>query len=648
MAMLLVGSIGWGDLALLALDRLPSAKASLDAIVRKEFGLPLRAAIGIALFLAVGGVVVAAELAYLPFLYGWFVLGALVALARRARSTRFHLTVATRPILRVVVLVVVSLVVAAVAYGPAIDGPYNANDDDAAYLYLAQRLLSTGGLIDPFNMRRISSYGGGELLQALALGTSGNSAGRGIEWFFFALLATALVVRSARRRGAALAIAVIGLLLVLGDPVGIWANVAPTFSGVALTVALLQLLAVARRTADLRLYAIAGLFIAALLSLRLEFALPGGIALVLTALSEQRLRQRLTAIGTAAGCGVVALIGWALALDASSGTLLFPLESGNWNTTFPWRDPAISATVARLDFLRGELATDRFGLEVAASLAVSLVLLVRVRRHRARDELRPGALVLMFASIGCLLQTIVETSALSGGTFADIGRYDAPTACACLLIAIDLVWQTATSAAPALSQTPPAPVPHRPTTLALGAVIAVGLLLATIGEPLGVYRAALPHDLRTAGSILDGSSGFVDRWSGLRPLYTKINNLVAPGSRLLAAVDQPGLLDAKRFNFATLDVVGAASPTPGIPVFSGGLAVVRYLRRLGYNGVVASATQASGLYSFASWQANETSGIYDYRVMARYFIAWSKDLSQIRHDPAVSAHQAGTLVLLTW
>ena len=32
---------------------------------------------------------------------------------------------------------------------------FNINDDDPAYVYLADRLLHTGGLIDPFNQRRI-------------------------------------------------------------------------------------------------------------------------------------------------------------------------------------------------------------------------------------------------------------------------------------------------------------------------------------------------------------------------------------------------------------------------------------------------------------------------------------------------------------
>jgi hypothetical protein len=648
MTLLAVGSVGWGDITLRAGDRLARRAPQLRPIIVEEFGLPMQAAIGIALFLAVGGIAVAAELAYLPLLYGWFVVGTVAAVGLRARRGHFRFTLGRRPLARTALLVAVSLAVAWVAYGPAVDGPYNANDDDAAYLYLAQRLISTGGMIDPFNMRRISSYGGAELFQALVLGTAGNSAGLAVEWFFFALLCVALVVRHARRPGAVLAVAIIGLVLVLGRPVGIWANVAPTFSGVALTIALLQLLAVARRDGDARLYGLGGLFLAGLLSLRLEFALPAGVALMLSALTEPGVRRRLGALRAAAACGVVGIAGWAVALQASSQTPLFPLFSGTWNTSFPWRNPAISSATSLLEFLRGELATDRFGAELAASVAVALALIMLTRRLGVADRPRAGALVLCFAVVGCLLEVVVETKALSGGTFADIGRYDAPNGLACVLVALDLIWQT-TTRAPALPQADMATIARKsPNAFAFGAGTAIVLLFATVGEPLGVYRAALVHDVRSANATLRGSSGFGDRWAYLRGYYDEVNQLIPRHAKLLAAVDQPALLNASRFDFATLDVVGAASPAPHIPILAGGLAVVAYLRRLGYTGVVASVTEATGLYSYKSWEKNETSGIPDYRVEARYFLAWGRDLSGISHHPGITAHHVGTLLLLTW
>ena len=195
--------------------------------------------------LAFGGVAVAANVAYFNVLVAWLVLGAVVAIAYRARRLRqWRPTVLVRT--HSVLVALSTGIVVLAAFGSAMTGPFNANDDDAAYLYLAQRMLSTGGLIDPFNMRRINSYGGAELFQELALRT-GNAAGLGIEWFFFTHLTVALVVGSTRRRFAPLLIVIVGLGLVIGDPVGTWANVAPTFSGAALSLALLRILILARR-----------------------------------------------------------------------------------------------------------------------------------------------------------------------------------------------------------------------------------------------------------------------------------------------------------------------------------------------------------------------------------------------------------------
>jgi hypothetical protein len=45
----------------------------------------------------------------------------------------------------------------------------NGNDDQAAYLIFPKKILGSGTLIDPFSMRRITTYGGHSFLQALAI-----------------------------------------------------------------------------------------------------------------------------------------------------------------------------------------------------------------------------------------------------------------------------------------------------------------------------------------------------------------------------------------------------------------------------------------------------------------------------------------------
>ena len=130
-----------------------------------------------------------------------------------------------------------------VSLGLAIGFPfYNVDDDDAGYIYLARRLLDTGGLLDPFNTRRLTAYGGSTLYQSLFLNVSGNSSVRGFEWTFAALLLVLVAIRTVRRRWWALGAFVVGAGILVGTGSGPLQNLSPVFSASALSLGVYQLL----------------------------------------------------------------------------------------------------------------------------------------------------------------------------------------------------------------------------------------------------------------------------------------------------------------------------------------------------------------------------------------------------------------------
>ncbi|HTZ10710.1 MAG TPA: hypothetical protein VMB72_16675, partial [Acidimicrobiales bacterium] len=143
--LLVAGSGGWGNAVVRALRRLGWEAA--PAVVRP----PLQLSLGMALFLAVGGVLVALDLAWFWVLVAWHLIGlallgrALLDVARRRAWPRLP------PLVSSVALGAVAIVVIllSLAYGVTVSVD-NMNDDDGAYIYLAQRLLHTGGMIDPF------------------------------------------------------------------------------------------------------------------------------------------------------------------------------------------------------------------------------------------------------------------------------------------------------------------------------------------------------------------------------------------------------------------------------------------------------------------------------------------------------------------
>lgn len=639
-----LGSYGWGDAVIRRLWR--------DEPAPEDLTVALRITVGLALFMALGGFAVALGVARFGELLGWQLVGiAIAALTAATRLRRGRPRWQLRGAWQFGSLAVLGGFVAYLAFGVAATGPSNVYDDDPGYLYLAQRLLSTGGLIDPFNMRRITSYGSAELFQAMTLRVGGNSWGLLVEWFLFPLLLLALVVGRARRPFAPVALAVLGLGLVLVRPVGVWSNVAPTFSGTVLTVATLQLLAPVRRDeVPWGRYALCGLLLAASLSLRLEFCLVAGLVVVLVALTRLKWRDALACIALAAGVFLVGIAGWAVALQRSSGTLLYPFIAGNWNTAFPWNNAAVHTARQYLDRFAHQLTVNGLGWMLAGSLAILAALLV-YRRFAVGARKRDSALaVLGFAVVGCVVELAVETTSLTGANAADIGRYSIPSALACLLYAMDVAWRSLTPerGVPAPNGAVPGPsVAAVFARVGLGVLALAGFALALEVTPAG-YASRLSAQASEAAGVLGGTHPIVERWAGVRPQYQRLNRLVPRGSYVLAAVDTPAFLDFSRYRFATLDIAGATSPPPHLPIFGSAPAAIAYLRHLGIDGIVASSTRTGGLYSERPWSADLHSGIYDYQVLGRYFVAWANLLDAFEHDPQVTVTRVHTLIYLSF
>jgi hypothetical protein len=534
----------------------------------------------------------------------------------------------------------------------------NANDDLSAYLYLAQRLLSTGGLVDPFNVRRLDSYGGAELFQALVLRVSGNSSGLGTEWFFFALLLVALVVRTVRRRAVLPLLVVVGIGVVCVRPVGVWANVAPTFSGAALTLALLQVLQGSRRgVGDRGRFMVCGLLLAALLSLRLEFFVTAVVTCLLTPLCIVRGRAGLVALRSLATSFGLSFVGWAVALGISSGTFLFPLVSGNWTSSALWDDPSVHSLGQYLH--RFVLGAEQDHWDLAILGAVALVGLVVVSARSlvrfALDERRAltvSATVLGIAALGCAVSLLGETVTLTGAAARDIGRYAAPSALACLLFGLEITYDAATSARRA-DTSGVALARWRPVTFGAGAlVLGLWLFAAFLGAPLSFYvEATSPTSPFLGGTpraewssgirLISGEQVLGDNYVLRRHPYAVLNTVVPRGADVLAAVDDPGLLDFARFTFTTLDIPGAASPAPGFPLHGGANALVGYLRARGINGIVALSPRSEGLYNRSQWEAALHDGIYNFEATARNFLAWDSDLRELNSQFRASVRHVG-------
>jgi hypothetical protein len=661
--LLVLGSWGWGRAGTVALRR-AGWKAVTDAI-----GPPLQILLGVSMFVSVGGFLVAVGVATFSILIGWHVVGALfmvvpliTALQRGPRIRLRTALVATGAAIAAIALFLLSLTV-------AIRPLYNLNDDDAAYIYLAKRLLSTGGLIDAFNQRRITSYGGNSLYHALFLHVAGTSSVRGYEFVFAALILVLATVGTIKRRWLLPGAFLVGVGVLLGHGTGAVLNVSPTFSVAGLSLGAYQLLRHVRVPPDDEqplLYVVIGLFLAGVLALRFTFLLSVAIAVVIVVVVV-RGRRAITPLAIAAGSTVIAVSGWAIALLRSSATPLFPLISGNYNSTWPGaHDPMIKGLNRYAHLFGNTFNSNDVGIVALLSAVTALALVFLTRRQSL------SMLVLFGAGIGCLAQLAALVYVFSGSDIGNIARFEGPSTLACGLLAVDTLWLRTDERVRRTASGPEGrPGKWRvqgalrrldPTRLEVSArnmrrlfvssvmtVVLVVLAGLTFGYSVPSWRSwfdATRSGIHAGYEVAAHSQGFVDRYAKVAPQYRRLNALVPPGAKVLAAVTYPALLDFSKYQFATLDLVGGASPPPHMPFFVGAQAKVAYLRALGYQYIVAVSPQEPGLYQLRSWLNNYRGSVYAYRAWTPYFVDWQSTVNDLERNGHFSVRYSGSLALI--
>lgn len=646
-ALLFLGAGGWGTAAVRALRRAGWDKA------RDEIGPALQLVLGVCLFLVVGGVLVACDLARFDVLVAWHLVGVVLLLTRAGVVAKRLRTLDVASVLLGLAAAAVGVVLVLLSVGIAIGSPYyNVFDDDAAYVYLAKRLVSTGGLIDPFNARRMTSYGGATLYQSLFLHVLGNSSLRGFEFTFASLLLIVVTVGTMKRRWLALGTLVVGLGVLLGHGIGPVQNLSPTLSAAALSLGAYQLLGKVRSSSEADqpwLYVVIGLVLGGILALRFYYLVSVAVAAVV-AIIVARGRRSVKPIILVGGVGIVSVSGWAIALYRSSRTPLFPLFEGNYNPSYPvGPNPVSSGFSSYAHQVWTVVKGDDVGWVALGCIAIALGALVLGVWDRQ------VMVVLLAAGIGCLIQMFIFTVIFSGFAAIEIDRFEGPSTLACGLFAVGALWPRRGPPAPSrrarhlAADTPPrsAAVPWR--ALAPGAltlVLLLGLATVMFGGTVGVvWRSSTTH-IRSGFEVLRGSIGFPDRYTEVEPEYAQLNAAVPRGARVLAAVDYPTLLSFSRYQFATLDLAGSASPAPHMPYFAGATAKVDYLRHLGYDYIVADSETERGLYQLKPWQDDLRSPRYNYRAWAPYFIDWMSSIRSLEHDDGQAVRYFGSLALI--
>lgn len=483
-----------------------------------------------------------------------------------------------------------SVTVMFVAAARAITHPWNACDDDLAYLYLVRRIWFIGDLDDPFNNRRLVSSGLGSLLQSLSMGPIGENALHTLNQITGSALLVTLALAAASNRNRLLLLATT-LILTSIDPGYGQVNSSPTLLLLAIgAIALYEVFHSSR--APMRPFSTSLQVVvlsAGLLALIRPYA---GLALavfaVWLALTEAELRPAFTMRFLAAS--VMLASPWLAMGVRDVHTPLFPVFSGVANPAFPLDGRVEGIPIAETLRIAGrDLLNSRVGL----FLVVCLVMVLCLHAAEATVPWRRRLAVLYGAatvSSVVFLATLTVLFRRSGVPNSYV-RFWVPIL---LASGIAVLYFSVTSA----GDSPPA-------IRRLISFGHVGLVTTLISVPM----LNLATDTReTVVKVINGDLSTIveaDRYASVRADYESVRASIEPRRTALTAVNFPHLLLARSHHILTLDIPGANAPRGRFPVRGSFDKKLEWLRRQDVDLLIVHPPSIPGgescLYSREPW-----------------------------------------------
>ncbi|HZL18430.1 MAG TPA: hypothetical protein VFG23_11865 [Polyangia bacterium] len=573
----------------------------------------LRTAWGLALTVAVGGLLCFCGVARCSVLLVWIFGGIALALRemlvvdwpwRQGRRPWAELPFGWEAFL-VAGIVVVALYVYVGSTARAIPNP---SDDWPAYLPFIRRLLQAGTFVDPFSVRRMAAYGGQSYLQAMTLIVVGNAQIQTFDGGICLLLVLGLVLgfaREARNVSWMVLVLVCVVVLLLPDN---RVNSASEMSGVVGFVAAWRTMVLVERNGlrGFRASLLSALPIAAVATLRQSYlpvvAAMLGALLLRGAREDERWRARGRHFGQVALLVGACLLPWAALAFRSNHTFLFPFFHGNYDPAYAGIT-APSSWVVRLRFYFGALFhTDP--IRTMPLLLLAGPAIAAGANRRACLGLWAGTMV----AFAILALSLPDSDAYT------IARYDFAYVVA-FAIAIGL----------AASENAPKTVSSRDLTT-FGLVIA-SLALQIYGNYASGLRT-LNIPIERIGAMAGAAPSPLESMpEGER----KMQEAVPPGARLMVMIERPYLLNFARNQVWLLDQPGAVSPSPGIPLRAGGEKVADYLVGQGIRYLAFSRPDRANqpLYSRPHWKGQLNGSTRIWRIVAPLYLSTFDAVDQI-------------------
>jgi hypothetical protein len=587
------------------------------AIKRPEFddlGWGLTAAWGMAVTLAIGGFLMMLSLAKAPILTGVVLLGAALAAynalgsklladpaakkGKKSKASEESPPADSRSGFRFEATDWILCGLMALVFVSAIAWPYqiDPNDDVVCYLAYPQRILDTGTLIEPFNVRRMGTFGGQAILQAMVMVVGDVRNAHVPDRALGMLLLFGMLFQVAKGAGwqnSLLRFLAIGSLFFVSVP---RINTGSSLTGAAVILALLLTLVRLGGGAKVHWAMLIppALLIAAAGSFRLTYLLATALIVVLAGVA-QILATRPAAPGALSknlmpvlGIGAISfalLISYMAVFWQSHGVPIYPPFLGTMNPEFtilgskegPLRDFAHAF---------GYLFSPE-----AMVLALCLLLALRAENRALATAAAVAVLaVAWFISYKFGVTVISESY-----------RYTFPMM---MPVAFWLLTQRFSRSDD--------PADGSAKNYAL---VALALL----------WAVNLPNGGREIGAMIDSlPAQIASRTTVAPPVLEKaaedLQKYTPAGSKILVAIDTPYALDFSRNTIYTADVTGASSIGKW-PLRQGPEALKKYLLGLGIDYILASDfDNAMLLYTRKHWLEHQRPEWFFKEIWGKYML----------------------------
>lgn len=597
-------------------------------INRKEFfdiGWGLTMAWGMAVMLVIGGVLTASHLATRFNLIVLVFAGTAIALFYCiqnifSRSSHRHHSAPTAPPdsqRRLLDCVLVFFAVLAFTSSIAWPLQVDPNDDIVCYLAFPKKILDTGTLIEPFNVRRMGTYGGHAFLQALVMIFGGERNGHVPDRGFGMILLFGMLLHLTRTIPSKYSIFrffTVGLLFFISVP---RINTGSSLTGAAMLLALLITLSKLAGTTGplLPRVLVPSVLLAATGSLRMTYLLFASGLLVLEALFRHLIthdrkidatRSIAVSVFPIAVGSFLLLMPWMALLWQSNATPMYPPILGTMNPEF---------TV--LGSKAGKLFDAAHGLACLLMPEVIVFLFALLLVSVAPYKTLAAAAAVAAVAVSWFTAYKFGVTVLSEGY-----RYTFP-----MLLPVSL-WLLATSL-PSNDKDDIEPGKLAWISLSIGLLVAVNLSGA--GRELATQAETLPAQI-------------VSRDRLVNPAFTNANrelqNYTPKGAKILAAVDTPYGFDFARNQIYTVDVPGA-SVIGKWPLRQGPEALRKYLLSLGITYIIASDfDNAMLLYTRKHWLEHQRPEWFFKEVWGKYFLDFMDSVDSLARTNRIVATDA--------